>query len=740
MVEYQEAIQSPHLCFADADLRGGTPTLDTLGLPQPITGGFASVYEVTGRSGRRWAVRCFLREFKDQSERYRHIGDHLRAAALPYTSQFEFQPQGILVQGHRFPILKMEWVRGTPLNEYIEGIRLSPAALAGLAQRWQKMLTDLKAKQTAHGDLQHGNVLVAPDGSLKLIDYDGMWVPALSGRGSHETGHSAYQSPRRTEHDFHKDIDDFAGGVILVAVLATTRRPELWDEFNNGDNILFRRDDFLDPAASRLFRSLLALPDNDIRGKVRGLIRACGFDPDRVKPATLSAGVVTAGGEDSWLSDHIPGIVRAVVNTSPKFVFAFAQSWERPGFATIQRVRKEPVYVTRIKMRQEPVYRTQVRHRTEPVWETHTRMVRLTVPAANTGIGKAFRSFFGMPQTVEVERPEQYQVQIGTRQVAEEYQEQVGTRDVLDGTHQVQTGYRDVIETTNEKQHGHNYPLRAVGMTRDGDCIASGDEAGFVVLWRGKDGSRITSFRGFNGAVTGVAGVGTGLVAASGDKEVRLWNVSGLAVHTFTNQLNSYVNGVAASPDGKLVAGALGMLQLLVWDVAAKKQVARLRAHRRKVLCAAFGSSNDVLISGSEDMSVKVWDVRRERCVHTLHGHTGAVVCVALAPNNKLAASGGRDGLLILWDPVTGKQTLRSAAHTDGVTGVAFSPDSRGLITCGRDGRFRCWDVKTGKVITEYPTQQRALAGLALEPKGSRLAACGVKSVCVWDNRQTAKP
>src|ERR1044071_2438673 len=178
MAEYQEAIQAPHLCFADADLRRGTPALDTLGLPRPITGGFASLYDLSA-NGKRWAVRCFLHDYKDQAERYRKIGDHLRSVALPYTAQFEFQPQGIMVAGQRYPILKMEWIKGMPLNDYIESVRYSPGTLSAFAQRWRRMLADLKAKQTAHGDLQHGNVLVAADGSLRLIDYDGMWVPAL---------------------------------------------------------------------------------------------------------------------------------------------------------------------------------------------------------------------------------------------------------------------------------------------------------------------------------------------------------------------------------------------------------------------------------------------------------------------------------------------------------------------------------------------------------------------------------
>jgi serine/threonine protein kinase len=731
MSDYQEAIQSPQLCFADADLRGGTASLNLLGLPRPITGGFASVYEIAS-SGRRWAVRCFLKDFKDQAERYHEISGHLRTASIPYTIHCDFQPHGILVLGKRFPILKMAWVEGKPLNNFIEESRYSPGALASLAQRWQKMLSDLKSKQVAHGDLQHGNVLVAPDGALKLIDYDGMWVPALSGRGSHETGHPAYQSPNRTERDFHRDVDDFAGNVILVAILATEKRPELWDEFNNGDNLLFRKDDYLDPASSRVFGSLLSLRDSNITARVQGLIRACGFDPGRVQAVTTPGGPIAG---DSWLVDHVPGKARSPGQIVGTFVFSFAPLWQRPGSLQVQRVRKEPVFVTRTRYRKEPVYETKVRYKSEPIYEQRTRIVKQTVPAANGVVGKAIRSLFGLAQMVEVERHETYQVQVGTRDVSEQYQEQTGTRDVPDGTCQEQAGLRDIIETFNEPQQGHNSTVRAVSMTRNAEWVVSGDDAGRVILWSAKDGRRMNTLQAFGGPVTGLAGVGTNLVAASGEKSVRLWNTAGLDVHTFTNQRNSNVNGVAASPDGRYVAGALGVLELYVWEVGSKRQVARLKAHKRKVLCAAFGSTHALLISGSEDMSVKVWDVKNERCQHTLYGHTAPVRCVAVAPNDQIAASGGADGYLILWDLSRGTQAMRVPAHSVTVSGVAFSPDSRAVITTGSDGRVRCWDVRSGKVISEPKPQQPSLTGMAIDQLGRRMATCGGNTVVLWENR-----
>src|SRR5262245_38016579 len=164
--DYNEAIQTPQLSFSDPELKAGKPELTPLGLPRPITGGFASVYRMQCRQ-RDWAVRCFLREFADQQQRYEATSKHLAAAKLPYTVGFHFLPQGIKVKGHWYPILKMEWVQGELLNDYIKRNLRDSAALANLASRWATMVNALQRATVAHGDLQHGNILVV-NGELRL--------------------------------------------------------------------------------------------------------------------------------------------------------------------------------------------------------------------------------------------------------------------------------------------------------------------------------------------------------------------------------------------------------------------------------------------------------------------------------------------------------------------------------------------------------------------------------------------
>lgn len=313
--DYNEAIQAPGVCFADPVLRTGSPRLTPLGLPRPITGGFASVYQMVA-GGRDWAVRCFLSEVQDQQEHYAAVSAHLAAASLPYTVPFEFLPRGILVKGQWTPIVKMQWVQGMGLAEYVGAHLQQPAALRDLAARWMEMARTLERVGIAHGDLQHGNVLVA-NGALYLLDYDGMFVPALAGRGSVELGHRNYQHPQRTAKHFDATFDRFSAWVIYVALLALSHDPSLWRQTPHaGDEcLLFRREDFERPHASATLRLLTTHHDPAVKTlgtffemllyrDVEGIPALSGSPLDGA--STVSAPTTpTTAARPSWLDDYV---------------------------------------------------------------------------------------------------------------------------------------------------------------------------------------------------------------------------------------------------------------------------------------------------------------------------------------------------------------------------------------------------------------------------------------------------
>ena len=282
--DYQEALQVPEVAFTDADLQQATPEVNTLGLPRAITGAFAAVFPMH-RDGQRWAVKCFLTDVEDQRTRYQAIATHLHQADLPYTVPFDYQPQGIRVEGRALPLVKMVWAPGASLYAFVDNHRDDPDVLRRLAGRWAAMLQALRAADIAHGDLQHGNVLVSHQDDapqLHLVDYDTMWVPALRGRTSPEVGHRNYQHPDRSEQDFGPYLDHFAGLAVYTALLACAERPSLWPRFTTGENVLFRASDFYDPSRSAL---LDELEDLQTLGALPDVLRtACYLEPEAVPP------------------------------------------------------------------------------------------------------------------------------------------------------------------------------------------------------------------------------------------------------------------------------------------------------------------------------------------------------------------------------------------------------------------------------------------------------------------------
>ena len=268
LTEYHEAVQHPPKAFADRGLKVVTLELDRFGMPKPATGGNAVVYKANKPGGflsfkKTWAIRCFLRPISDHAERYEAISKHLRKVRLPYDVNFQFLKQGVQIRSHWFPIVKMQWADGDLLHSHIEKHLRDPASLAALRTKWVTLVSDLEAARVAHGDLQHGNILVR-GGSIQLVDYDGMWVPALKGRHATETGHRAYQHPERSEQDYGQEIDRFSVLVIYLSLAALERDVTLWERFHTGDNLIFVREDFHQLGRSAIWQQLRRIGSGQI--------------------------------------------------------------------------------------------------------------------------------------------------------------------------------------------------------------------------------------------------------------------------------------------------------------------------------------------------------------------------------------------------------------------------------------------------------------------------------------------
>jgi predicted flap endonuclease-1-like 5' DNA nuclease len=255
--EYMTAVQNPAVSFRDPDLCVAKPQLTRLGMPKPISGNFASVFDLSAPDGRRFAVKCFTRDVPDQRERYEAISRHLAGIApgglsQPWKMDFEFLPEEVLVNGRRWPVMKMAWVEGARLDLWLADHHRNPLAVQALAARFAALIGDLERLKIGHGDLQHGNLLVAPDNTLRLVDYDGMYVPALAARHAAERGHRHYQSPARGAGDYSETVDRFSAWVIYLSLTALAADPLLWLHLREQDAeyLLVSEEDYKSPTGS----------------------------------------------------------------------------------------------------------------------------------------------------------------------------------------------------------------------------------------------------------------------------------------------------------------------------------------------------------------------------------------------------------------------------------------------------------------------------------------------------------
>ena len=291
--QFSAMLQRPEIAFRDPALKLYAIERDRFGQPRPWTGAFAVVYKgIPSSGGPPMAVRVFTSASPERRERYDRISEYLCAQQVRCLVDFEYRDESIRAAGHTgwFPLILMDWVQGETLYKWA-GARCGAgdrSALAGAASRWLELVAELEQVGIAHGDFQHANVMVTPDGGLKLVDYDGMCVPALVGRRNLEVGIKPYQHPDRNEQTLlSPELDRFSAMVIYVALRALAADPGLWRthvEAPQYDKLLFRSEDILAPGESRLIADLMDSPDPELHDLVEQLLQLVSIPMDRAPP------------------------------------------------------------------------------------------------------------------------------------------------------------------------------------------------------------------------------------------------------------------------------------------------------------------------------------------------------------------------------------------------------------------------------------------------------------------------
>jgi hypothetical protein len=778
--DYNEAIQNPSTSFGDSELRACRPVVNTLGLPLPRSGSFADVYELY-RGERRWAVKCFTRPVPGLRERYSAASRHLSETRLPFFVDFHYVDEGISVRGNWFPIVQMDWIEGLLLNEFVRENADRPAALDALLEVWGRLAARLREAQVAHGDLQHGNVLLVPGSTpralaLRLVDYDGIWVPALAQRISGEAGHPAFQHPeRRVKEIYGPEMDRFPLLVIATALrCVSVAGSRLWRRYDNGDNLLFRESDLRAPRESDLFQELWRLDDAAARALLGNLLLATREPPTQ----TPTLGEILADGTATSLTPAQERRVASILGiastarpqATPSFVGALAdpvlvgsvRSSVIPAAEPVAKAWVEPPPEQSsprehdVTYPQDELTPRQVHARI--VWRRH--LVHWAIGAALLAVGllgvtlivvslrrlapvvQASHDLHKSRETKSVTSSITEPTPVKSEEAAPSPTQQpeiAPVRPPRIAAAEPPPVPRSDSETTTVEQLrtfvDHTEAVWCVAFSPDGRHFASGSSDRTIRVWDMMTGLCTLTLTGHGDAVWSLAYSpdGQAILSGSKDRTVRWWNVrTGLQVRVFSGH-SDMVDAVAFSQNPRLAFSASRDGTCRIWNSLTAKEVARCGKGRIIGYALAVSPSGDRVLYSSGNNEVCVWDTPSRRDILRMPGHGAHVYSLAFSPEGESALSAGGDGTIRLWDLTRGEIRRVLTGHSKPVLSAVFSPRGQRILSASDDRTVRLWDANTGQEIHRFSGHTAEVRGVAFSPDG-RYAISGAidKTVRLW--------
>ena len=329
ITQYKEAILEPDT-FATLN-EDNCPVKNGKDLVM-ASGNFACVFKMQHK-GRFRALKCFTKDIPERTERQKAIVKYIENNPSPYFVDYKYLENEIWIDlngGMELPVTWMEWIEaptlGQVIKEYCEADNTEGLKL--LTEKFREFALWLLEQPFAHGDLKHDNLLVKEDGSLVMVDYDGMFIPDFAGKKALELGSKCYQHPKRNENHFNRDIDDFSILIIYTSLLALCEKPELYAKFNNGQNIIFDHKDFLSIHDSQLLNELKNIGTlGDSQKKIKNAIALCQvYIPD------IAMVINDKNTEDALLDDKCSFVYNgdsAQIKIYEDYVEESAYTWSR---------------------------------------------------------------------------------------------------------------------------------------------------------------------------------------------------------------------------------------------------------------------------------------------------------------------------------------------------------------------------------------------------------------------------
>lgn len=309
LIEYSEAmaLQSRVERFQHPDLIKGEPVFEG-GTLLKYSGQRAVVYKVKGSDDSYYAVRCFTggnsSDADEKQKRYAALSEYLKVRRPPVFVDFEYVEDGVFVKDKIYPIVKMEWVEGQRLDEFMDTMadlqNPKPEQIKQVCSTWLGACESLRSPRIAHNDLQHGNVMVKGDRTIRLVDYDGIYLPDyFMGQDSPETGEANYQHPGRGKEHYDENVDNFPALVIYLSLVAVGDDHKLWDTYNTGRNLILTKKDFIDPVHSECFKDMKSPARGEIVRRLADYLQTyCTLSVEAVPDLPTIASAAWAGQDD----------------------------------------------------------------------------------------------------------------------------------------------------------------------------------------------------------------------------------------------------------------------------------------------------------------------------------------------------------------------------------------------------------------------------------------------------------
>ncbi|HPM81032.1 MAG TPA: SUMF1/EgtB/PvdO family nonheme iron enzyme [Candidatus Anammoximicrobium sp.] len=729
------------LSFRDQELIAGQPASNALGLPTIWTGNFASVFHVQGTTPQQnWALKCFTKDKPGLQERYREIHAHLeqQRQRLPFMVGFSYLPEEVLVRGQRYPLLKMDWVEGLRLDEFLADLLTKAdwkSRLRRLCEMWLRLAQMLRDAEVAHGDLQHGNVLLVPVAgkeetfNLRLIDYDGMCVPALRDQPPGEVGHPAYQHPERLARGTHGlEIDRFSHLVIyttLRCLIAGGR--ELWERHYDGDRLLLGHQDLAAPEQSAVFRELWQLEEPAVPNLVGHLALAAKGPLEEaplLSQLVLDSKVVAlnAAQQDQvnkWLS--VPEAVR-MPGEPPES--GAAPETSQPAQT---RVEAEAVTDSDAAPGQETQWQeAEPAFAQPPLGRLRTRLATVATAAVAWAQTQRQGTLAGIAATVAVilvlvaagivwistRPPVPPMAGIGNPAPPEPPPEKPPDEPSSEPVEEKDAPIYEKVCTLQ----GHTRAIRAVALSPDAQRALTGSDDATAILWDTATGRPIHTLRGHTAAVTSVtfSADGTRLLTGSEDRSAILWDaISGQKLRDFQGHLGG-VTAVALSADGSHALTGSTDARAIVWDSERGEQLRVLDSHLKAITSLVLSPDGARVLTGSWDQTAILWELGTGKSLRSFKGDTAAVLSVAFGPDGKQVLTGSADKTARLWDAATWEVIRTISGHQEPITSVAFCSDGEHVLTASDDTTAMLWDAATGGELFTFQGHDAPVTGVAV--------------------------